>query len=239
MNAKKKLKLVVLSGAGVSAESGIATFRGSGGLWEGYKIEEVASPEGWRNNQRKVLDFYNARRQNVKSAAPNKAHLEIAKLEAFLDVHVVTQNIDNLHEQAGSSNVLHLHGEITKACSSNNKNHVVDIGFRDLEYGETCSDGYQLRPFIVWFGEEVPLIVDAARLVSEADFILIVGTSMEVYPAAGLVGYAKVDAAIYVIDPTLETSKISGLSNTTLIREKASVGIETFKKELKKNANIL
>ncbi|NNJ56215.1 MAG: NAD-dependent deacylase [Bacteroidia bacterium] len=239
METKKKLNLVVLSGAGVSAESGIATFRGSGGLWEGYKIEEVASPEAWQRDKQMVLDFYNARRQNIASVKPNNAHIQIAALEKHFFVNVITQNIDNLHEQAGSSNVMHLHGEITKACSSNNKDHIQEIGFRDIEIGETCIDGFQLRPFIVWFGEDVPLIVDASKLVRRADVVLVIGTSLEVYPAAGLVAYAQAGTPIYVIDPHLDPHKIRQWSNTNLIKEKASTGIEVFKNEIKKKANIL
>ena len=239
MNAKKKLNLVVLSGAGISAESGIATFRGSGGLWEGHRIEDVASPEAWERNPEMVLSFYNARRQNIKNARPNEAHIALAELEEFLEIDIVTQNIDNLHEQGGSSRVLHLHGEITKVCSSNAKNHVQEIGFRDLEWGESCKDGYQLRPFIVWFGEDVPLIVDAIELVKNADVLLVVGTSLEVYPAAGLVSFAKSVTPIYIVDPDLEAYKIRQLSNAKLIQEKASVGIRQFVNEIKKKANIV
>ena len=173
LQKQTKKKLVVLSGAGISAESGIATFRGADGLWEGYDVMEVATPEGWEKDFRLVLEFYNDRRRNVSEAKPNNAHLLLADMETGLDVNIVTQNIDNLHEQAGSNKVMHLHGEITKSCSSNTKNHVSDIGFNDIVEGEVCPDGYQLRPFIVWFGEDMPLISEAANLVSEADVVLV------------------------------------------------------------------
>ena len=229
-----KIKVVVLTGAGVSAESGISTFRDAGGLWEGYDINEVATPEGWDKNFRLVLDFYNARRKNVADVKPNKAHLLLAELEEYCDVAIVTQNIDNLHEQAGSSNVLHLHGEITKACSSYTKGNVIDIGFNDILGGQLSADGSQLRPFIVWFGEDVPKIAEAASEVSDADVVLIIGTSLEVYPAAGLVYAANSSATVYLIDPKPLTSKIAIPNEVAQIQENATTGMEIFMNELKK-----
>ena len=238
MNLKKpinrKLKLVVLTGAGVSAESGIPTFRGTDGLWEGYEISEVATPEAWQRNYRLVLDFYNARRRKVAEVKPNLAHKLLAELEEICDVQVVTQNIDNLHEQAGSSNVLHLHGEITKACSSISKQEVIDIGFNDILDGHKSADGSQLRPFIVWFGEEVPMINAAADIVEQADVLLIVGTSLEVYPAAGLVYYVKRDIPIVVVDPNSLSGKISVSNPLEHLQYRATEGVTIFVEELKK-----
>jgi NAD-dependent deacetylase len=236
MNLKKtsnsRIKLVVLSGAGISAESGIPTFRDAGGLWEGYDISEVATPEAWHRNYKLVLEFYNARRRNVASVKPNKAHMLLAQLQDYCEVQIVTQNIDNLHEQAGSKNVLHLHGEITKACSSFAKREVIDIGFNDILDGQKSADGSQLRPFIVWFGEDVPLIQNAAELVAEADVLLIIGTSLEVYPAAGLVYAASSDTPIYVIDPKALKSKLSLSNQVTQIQASATEGMARFTDEL-------
>ncbi len=197
-------KIVVLSGAGVSAESGIKTFRDSGGLWENYPVEDVASIDGWHRNRQLVLDFYNARRKEVFSTAPNDAHRIIAGLEKYHDVSVVTQNIDNLHERGGSSNVIHLHGEITKARGEYDDYYsAFEIGNRDILMGEKSPvpSGGQLRPHIVWFGESVPEFDRAARIVAEAEILVIIGTSLVVYPAAGLVRYAGRDCKIYLIDP--------------------------------------
>jgi NAD-dependent deacetylase len=238
MNLKKpinrKLKLVVLTGAGISAESGIPTFRGHNGLWEGYDIEEVATPNGWAKNYRLVLDFYNARRRKVAEVQANLAHKLLAELEEVCDVLIVTQNIDNLHEQAGSTQVLHLHGEITKACSSLTKGNVVDIGFDDIDDGDKSSDGSQLRPFIVWFGEDVPMISYAAEIVAEADILLIVGTSLEVYPAAGLVHYANRDIPVVVIDPNSPSGKISVSNAVEHLQYKATKGLPIFAEEIRK-----
>ncbi len=184
-----KKKLVVLSGAGISAESGLKTFRDSDGLWEGYDVNEVATPGGWRKNPAMVLDFYNMRRRNVRDALPNAAHRELALLEEFFDVQIITQNIDDLHERAGSTQVLHLHGEIFKMRSELNESLVYPIR-DDIRLGDKAADGGQLRPHIVWFEEPVPLIADAGRLVHGADIFLIIGTSLAVYPAAGLIDYA-------------------------------------------------
>lgn len=194
-------KLVFLSGAGVSAESGIDTFRGNNGLWENHRIEEVASIEGWYQNPQLVTDFYNKRRAQLEHCIPNEAHCIIAELENQFAVTVITQNVDNLHERAGSSHVIHLHGELTKACSEKEKRDVEDIGYRALTYGEKAQDGTMLRPFIVWFGEEVPLLEKAIEIVESADILVIIGTSLNVYPAAGLYQYAKPNIPIYLIDP--------------------------------------
>lgn len=197
-------KIVVLSGAGISAESGIQTFRGINGLWEGHRIEDVASPEGWQKNPEMVQRFYNLRRKSVVDAQPNAGHLALVDLEKYFDVHIVTQNIDDLHERAGSSHVLHLHGEIRKSQSSINPNLVFDIVGDEIPMGALCPLGSQLRPHVVWFGEAVPNLLKAAQIVEQADMLIIVGTSLQVYPAAGLINYAKQDCEIYVIDPNAE-----------------------------------
>ena len=196
-----KPKLVVLSGAGMSAESGIATFRGADGLWEGYRVEEVASPEGFKANPELVLEFYNQRRRQIVAAQPNEGHFALARLESLFDVHIVTQNVDDLHERAGSTQVMHLHGEIRKARSTWREDLVLDLPGTELNLGDVGSDGAQLRPHIVWFGEAVPLIDAAMDVVAAADVVIVVGTSLQVYPAAGLVGYAPPDAPIHVVDP--------------------------------------
>ena len=193
-------KLVILSGAGMSAESGIKTFRDAGGLWEGHDVMEVASPEGWRKNQALVLDFYNQRRRQLFEVQPNQGHIIAAELEKDFDVHIITQNVDDLHERAGSSKVLHLHGELLKARSVHNENDIVEWK-TDINVGDLHTDGQQLRPHIVWFGEMVPAIIEAADIVAQADYIIIVGTSMQVYPAAGLVEYADLNIPIFYIDP--------------------------------------
>jgi len=194
-----KKKLVVLSGAGVSAESGIKTFRDAGGLWEGHDVMEVASPEGFRKNPSLVLDFYNQRRRQLFEVQPNKAHYIIAELEQDFDITVVTQNVDDLHERAGSSNVVHLHGELLKARSVNSYDSFDWKG--DIHLGDLHTDGHQLRPHIVWFGEAVPAIPDAVSVVEKADIVIVIGTSLQVYPAAGLIDYASPKAMVYYIDP--------------------------------------
>ena len=196
-----KSKLVVLSGAGMSAESGIATFRGADGLWEGHRVEEVASPEGFEANPELVLEFYNQRRRQIVAAQPNEGHLALARLESMFDVHVVTQNVDDLHERAGSTRVLHLHGEIRKARSTRREDVVLDLPGTELNLGDVGPEGAQLRPHIVWFGEAVPLIDAAMDVVAAADVVIVVGTSLQVYPAAGLVGYAPPHAPVHVVDP--------------------------------------
>ncbi|MBR9859151.1 NAD-dependent deacylase [bacterium] len=215
----------VLTGAGISAESGIATFRGSGGLWEGHDIREVATPEAWVKDYKKVLRFYNERRRGVGIAKPNKAHIALAELQKYLEVKVITQNIDHLHEDAGSKDVLHLHGEIVKARSSGNESYIVDIGFRDIEDGETCPDGYQMRPHIVWFGEQVPAMAKAAQIVSESDVLMVVGTSLEVYPAAGLLHFAPPDSEIILVDPGSISVEMSLSSRVKHFKSKASEGV--------------
>ncbi|MDB2499488.1 MAG: NAD-dependent deacylase [Opitutales bacterium] len=189
-----KEKIVILTGAGISAESGLSTFRDSGGLWKSFSVYEVATPEGWEANPEIVLEFYNQRRRKVALAQPNAAHLAVAKLEEAFDVTIVTQNVDNLHEKAGSTKVVHVHGEITKARSSADPALISDIGYEDIQLGDTCDEGSQLRPHIVWFGESVQNMEAAAKHVEEADKVLVIGTSLSVYPAAGLVDYAQASA---------------------------------------------
>ena len=198
---KHKPKLVVLTGAGMSAESGIATFRGVDGLWEGHRVEEVASPEGFEANPSLVLEFYNQRRRQIVAAQPNEGHVVLARLEEVFDVHIITQNVDDLHERAGSQQVLHLHGEIRKARSTANSECVLELAGTELSLGDFGPDGHQLRPHIVWFGEEVPAFGQATNIMAAADLVLVVGTSLQVYPAAGLVGLAPADVPIVVVDP--------------------------------------
>ncbi len=214
--------IVVLTGAGISAESGIKTFRDSGGLWEGYDIMEVASPEGWEENPKKVLDFYNARRKNVNAVQPNKAHLALVELEEKYKVNIITQNIDDLHERAGSTNILHLHGEIFKSRSTIDEQLIYD-SLDDVCLGDVCEKNSQLRPHIVWFGEMVPALEEAIELVSQADILIIIGTSMQVYPAAGLVNYASSDIPIYYIDPKAEEVKLS--NRVAVIAKNATEGV--------------
>ncbi len=199
---QKRKRIVALTGAGISQESGLKTFRDSeNGLWEGYRIEDVATPQGWRANPGLVLDFYNERRRQAAIAQPNHAHRILAQLEKYFKVTIVTQNVDALHETAGSSVVLHLHGELTKARSTKDPNYVIEIQGTELTLGETCPHGGQLRPHIVWFGEAVPLIQHAADVVESCDILLIVGTSLVVYPAASLVEFIRPNVPIYLIDP--------------------------------------
>jgi NAD-dependent deacetylase len=220
---KTQKKLVALTGAGISAESGITTFRDSGGLWEQYDVMEVASIDGWRKNPQLVQRFYNDRRKQLAEVEPNDAHRVLAELEKNFDVTIVTQNVDNLHERAGSTKIVHLHGELTKARSSVDPDTIIDIGYRPIAMGERAPDGSQLRPHIVWFGEAVPLINTAADIVAAADILLIIGTSLNVYPAAGLVGYANRKTPIYLIDPN--EVAYSG-RDITMIREKATTGMK-------------
>jgi NAD-dependent protein deacetylases, SIR2 family len=225
-------KLVVLSGAGMSKESGISTFRETGGLWEQYRIEEVATPEAWQRNPGLVLDFYNQRRLQLVRSEPNEGHRGLADLEKFFEVRIITQNIDNLHERAGSSHVLHLHGELMKVRSERYEELIYELSPENAEVhlGDTCEKGYQLRPHIVWFGEAVPLIEPAARIVEEADIFVIIGTSMNVYPAAGLIHYVSRDVPVYLIDPN-EVS-VSGGYNVKVIRKGASEGVKILSEEL-------
>ncbi|MDP2688073.1 MAG: NAD-dependent deacylase [Aequorivita sp.] len=215
------MKIAVLTGAGVSAESGIKTFRDSDGLWEGHDVMEVASPEGFERNPAVVLDFYNQRRRQLLTVKPNAAHIALAELEKIHDVTIITQNVDDLHERAGSTNVIHLHGELLKVRSTFDEALVLDWK-EDLNLGHFCEHNHQLRPHIVWFGEMVPMIEVAAEVVENADAVIIVGTSMQVYPAAGLVQYAKSNAHIYFVDPK---PSISESRRITIFAENASIGI--------------
>jgi NAD-dependent deacetylase len=223
-------KIVILSGAGISAESGIQTFRDSGGLWEGYDVMEVATPEGFHKNPALVLDFYNMRRKQALTAQPNAGHLALVALEKKYQVSIVTQNVDNLHEKAGSSQVLHLHGELFKSRSTAYPSLIYDIKGWELKLGDTCEKGAQLRPHIVWFGEAVPAMDKAIKEVKQADALIIVGTSMQVYPAAGLIDYAPSNIPIYVIDPALPT--ISPRLRLHLLAEPASTGLSKIVEEL-------
>ena len=215
-------KLVVLTGAGISAESGLKTFRDSDGLWEGYDINEVATPGAWRKNPALVLDFYNMRRRNVRDAIPNAAHFGLAELEKFFQVQIITQNIDDLHERAGSTNVLHLHGEIFKMRSELDESPVYFIQ-EDIRLGDKAPDGGQFRPHIVWFEEPVPLIAEAARLVHDADIFLIIGTSLAVYPAAGLIDFANPQIPKFIVDKNIPLTR--GIQNLYCIQKIASEGI--------------
>jgi NAD-dependent deacetylase len=223
-------KIVVLSGAGISAESGIPTFRDADGLWEGYDVMEVATPEGWRKNPPLVLEFYNQRRKRALEVKPNRGHEILAELEAHFEVTVVTQNVDNLHERAGSSKVIHLHGSLFESRSDIDETLVYPIKGWELKIGDQCEKGSQLRPNIVWFGEMVPLMEVAARCASQADIFLVVGTSMVVYPAAGLIDYVPFEAMKYVVDPNLPDIRQTAFLK--MIQEKASTGMEKVRTEL-------
>ena len=222
-------KLVVLTGAGISAESGISTFRDAGGLWEGYDVMEVASPQGWGKNRELVLDFYNQRRRNLKDAKPNAAHLALAELQKKYDVTVITQNVDDLHERAGSKKIIHLHGQLTKSRSTLDPNLVYDIKGTELNIGDMCERGSQLRPHIVWFGEEVPEMERAMDITSQADMLLVIGTSLAVYPAASLLWYAKSTIPVYYIDPSVPDYRFD--ANVVHIKQKATVGMEVLLKK--------
>lgn len=227
-----KKKIVILSGAGMSAESGISTFRDSNGLWENHDVMDVASPDGWRRDRKLVLNFYNARRRQLKEVEPNSGHFGIAELEKKYDIDVVTQNVDDLHERAGSKKVLHLHGELRKVRSTLQESLIYDWE-EDLNEGDKCERGSQLRPHIVWFGEAVPLLEPAADLVSQADAVVIIGTSMQVYPAASLVGYAYRGTPVFYIDPNPQIShELSLRKNLTVIAEKSSVGVPILVEKL-------
>lgn len=216
-------KVVVLSGAGISAESGIATFRASDGLWEGHNVMEVASPEGWNANPELVLDFYNQRRRTAHKASPNQGHLSIAALEKQFDVTVVTQNVDNLHEQAGSSNVIHLHGELFKSQSTDNSRLIYSIEGTELNVGDYCENGHQLRPHIVWFGEAVPKMEDAIIATRQADIFIVIGTSLNVYPAAGLIDFVGDNINKYIIDPNMPS--VTHRPNLHLIEKNGTIGM--------------
>ena len=225
-----KKHIVVLTGAGMSAESGVKTFRDHNGLWEGHDVMQVASPHGFRTNPELVLDFYNQRRKQLKEVKPNAAHMALAELERDYDVSVVTQNVDDLHERAGSKNVLHLHGELRKVRSIGNPSDI-KIWTVDIKLGDLCDNGYQLRPHIVWFGEDVPMIEKAIGICETADILVIIGTSMQVYPAASLINFVKPEIPMYYIDPNPATITNS---NVHVISETVTLGIQALLKELKK-----
>lgn len=222
-------KLVVLSGAGMSAESGILTFRDMGGLWETYNIEEVASPQAWRSNRRLVLDFYNTRHMQLFEVEPNEGHKALVDLEQKYDVSIVTQNVDDLHERAGSEFVMHLHGELKKLRSEKNENLISDWGKWELKEGDLAEDGAQLRPHIVWFGEAVPRLQEAIQIVRLADILVIIGTSLQVYPAASLLSYAPEHCITYYVDPN---AAHAGLSSVISIPDKATTGVRTLVNQL-------
>lgn len=219
-----KKHIVVLTGAGMSAESGVKTFRDHDGLWEGHDVMKVASPEGFRQNPKLVLDFYNQRRRQLKEVQPNQAHKDIAALEKDYKVTVITQNVDDLHERAGSRDVVHLHGELLKIRSSGNPNDI-RVWTEDINLGDTCKKGYQLRPHIVWFGEDVPMMETAIKICYAADILMIIGTSMQVYPAASLIHYVQPDTDIYYIDPR---PAVVRNQNIKVIAKTATEGMRDF-----------
>jgi NAD-dependent deacetylase len=228
----KLKRIVVLTGAGVSAESGIRTFRDSNGLWEDHEVMDVASPDGWLRDQELVLRFYNARRAQLKEVHPNAAHVAIKDLEEKFEVNVVTQNVDDLHQRAGSKNVLHLHGQLKKVRSTGNADLIYDWT-DDLNTGDLCEDGYQLRPHIVWFGESVPALQEAIEITSKADIVLIIGTSLQVYPAASLFAYAPPEAKIYYVDPKpAENQESLSRKHFETIAKPASIGVPELVEKL-------
>ncbi len=216
-------KIVILTGAGMSAESGVSTFRDSNGLWRNNRIEEVASPIAWQNNQQLVLDFYNQRRKQLFEVEPNIGHKALVKLEEKYNVQIITQNVDDLHERAGSTNVLHLHGELKKVRSTKNPALVHELKHWELKKGDLCELGSQLRPHIVWFGESVPMIETAINIIPNTDIFIVIGTSMAVYPAANLINYADINIPKYYIDPA--AFNVQGVSNLKIISEKAGTGV--------------
>ncbi|MEO9475824.1 MAG: NAD-dependent deacylase [Cyclobacteriaceae bacterium] len=225
-------KIVVLTGAGISAESGINTFRDAGGLWEGHDVMEVASPQGWAADRALVLDFYNQRRKQALTAKPNAGHLGLADLEKDFEVIIVTQNVDNLHEKAGSTNIIHLHGELFKVRSTLDETLIYDLDGWELKEGDKCEKGSQLRPHIVWFGEMVPMMEPAVEQAMEADIFIVVGTSLLVYPAAGLMNYTKPEIPKFVIDPNLP--EVRSDNNLHLFEEPASTGVAKVAEILRK-----
>ncbi len=229
--AQNKKKVVVLTGAGISAESGLRTFRDTGGLWEGVDMMEVASVEGWYANKERVIEFYNVRRKQAFEATPNTAHFALAELEKKYDVQIITQNVDSLHEKAGSSNVLHLHGKLSEVKSEGDESIVIEIGNKEIKIGDLCEKGHQLRPNVVWFGEAVPEMENAAYIVQQADYFLIVGTSLVVYPAASLVDYVPATTPVTLIDPNTPDSYPFS-KNITIIQENASKGVPEFVQKL-------
>lgn len=221
--------IVVLTGAGISAESGISTFRDSGGLWENYRIEDVANYDSFDKDAELVTKFYNQRRRQLTEVEPNQAHKELVRLQDKYNVTIVTQNVDDLHERAGSKNIIHLHGELTKACSVESKEEVYDVGYHDITPMDVDKKGRMLRPFIVWFGESVPMMNKAIEEVRQADILIVVGTSLNVYPAAGLLMYTKKDCKKYLIDPKKPNADLTGI---TFINEKATTGVKQLVDEL-------
>ena len=225
-------KIVVFTGAGVSADSGVATFRDANGLWANYRVEDVCTPEALRNNRAQVVEFYNMRRKESLSKEPNAGHYAIARMEEWAEVIVITQNVDNLHERAGSKNVLHLHGELMKLRSERNPNLIYDIDGWEQPLDEKAEDGALLRPHIVFFGEDVPMFNPACRIVEDADILVVVGTSLQVYPAAYLVDYARAGTPIYVVDPG--TPDISRIRNEVIhIQERGAIGMPQLERQLK------
>ena len=224
------IKIAVLTGAGISAESGVKTFRDSNGLWKKYRIEEVASPVAWNRDPGLVLEFYNQRRKQLYEVEPNPAHYSLVKLEEKFDVQIITQNVDDLHERAGSKNILHLHGELKKARSSVDENLVYELNHWELKKGDKCEKGSQLRPHIVWFGEAVPNISIAVQIAKQADIFIVIGTSLNVYPAAGLINYVSANKPKYLIDPN--AANIQLISNLNIIRKKAGEGVPELVNEL-------
>jgi NAD-dependent deacetylase len=223
-------KIVVLTGAGMSAESGLRTFRDSNGLWEEHRVEDVATYEAWQRNQQLVLDFYNQRRKQLYEVKPNPGHLALVELEQKFDVKIITQNVDDLHEQAGSTHVLHLHGELKKVRSTVDDSLVYKLDGWELKKGDLCEKGSQLRPHIVWFGEAVPMIEPAMELSAGADIFIVIGTSLNVYPAAGLVYYVKKETPVYLVDPQAEM--LQGVKNLTIFREPAGTGVPKLVEQL-------
>ena len=225
-------RLVILTGAGMSSESGIKTFRDSGGLWEEYDVTEVATPMAWWQNRELVLRFYNERRRQLAGCKPNEGHIGLAKLEEYFDVQIITQNIDNLHERAGSSKILHLHGELTKARSTVDHSLIYDIGYKDINPGDNCEKGSQLRPHIVWFCEDVPMMDEAVSLTGRADIFVVIGSSLNVYPAAGLINYAPQKATLWLIDP--KDVAVPANRKVEVIKETASKGVAILTERLLK-----
>lgn len=226
-----KKKIAVLTGAGISAESGIPTFRGLDGLWEGHRVEDVATPEAWARDPELVQTFYNLRRKKALEVEPNPGHLTLAEMEKDFEVVIITQNVDNLHERAGSTNVIHLHGELFKSRSTVDETLVYDVEGWELKMGDCCEKGSQLRPHIVWFGEMVPMMEVAVREIHESDIVLVVGTSLQVYPAAGLVDIAGPDVPLYAVDPN--PLPIYGKANLTFFQEPASTGVKKVYEHLR------
>lgn len=225
-----KKKLIVLTGAGMSAESSIKTFRDSDGLWENHDVMDVASIDGWERNPQLVLEFYNQRRKQLYEVVPNAGHIGLAELEKDFDVHIITQNVDDLHERAGSTHIIHLHGELKKVRSIKNAFKIYDLDGWEIKWGDVAEDGHQLRPHIVWFGEEVPMMDMAAMITEQADVLVIIGTSLQVYPAAGLLHYAQAHIPKYLIDPKGEA--VRGVENLTVINKTATEGVAELKKLL-------